>query len=122
MISCSLKQQVWLRGGENIQSPTATRPEMQLIQLCWYSTKYWPLKDKTWDNNFIHYSGGIDPVNDIRFQSACKQLVNEIDTPRTRLPSLKMKYNEGDPKGIHDIVLRYCTMEVDHSFSTLFAL
>ncbi|CAB4252091.1 similar to Saccharomyces cerevisiae YGR109C CLB6 B-type cyclin involved in DNA replication during S phase [Maudiozyma barnettii] len=79
-------------------------------------------KDKTWDNNFIHYSGGIDPVNDIRFQSACKQLVNEIDTPRTRLPSLKMKYNEGDPKGIHDIVLRYCTMEVDHSFSTLFAL
>lgn len=58
MISCSLKQQVWLRGGENIQSPTATRPEMQLIQLCWYSTKYWPLKDKTWDKN----SGQSFPV------------------------------------------------------------
>lgn len=51
IISCSFKLQTWLRDRENIQSPTATWPEMQSIQLCWYSTKYWPWKDQTWNKN-----------------------------------------------------------------------
>ncbi|SMN18174.1 similar to Saccharomyces cerevisiae YGR109C CLB6 B-type cyclin involved in DNA replication during S phase [Maudiozyma saulgeensis] len=79
-------------------------------------------KDKKWDDSFIHYSGGIDPLKNENFRSDCQILMKELDDPCTRLPSLKMKYNEHDPNGIHDTVLQFCAKESNYDFSTLFAL
>lgn len=64
--------------------------------------------DSTWNENFIHYSGGIDAENETQFQNYYKQVVNELAKPSTKLESLFTKYSKEAHHNVYPVVKEWC--------------
>lgn len=84
-------------------------------------------KDQTkpiWDETFKHYSGGIDPLNDLEFQSNCKKLIKEIANPTTKLDSLVLKFKKPRYGAIYFKVSQWCNNQVENNkhLDSLFSL
>lgn len=75
-------------------------------------------QDKTtpfWDETFEHYSGGIQPFTDTEFQSNCKKLIKEIDSPSTKLDSLILKFKKPRYGAIYFKVSQWCNNQVENN-------
>lgn len=84
-------------------------------------------KDQTkpiWDETFKHYSGGIDPLNDLKFQSNCKKLIKEIANPTTKLDSLVLKFKKPRYGAMYFKVSQWCNNQVENNkhLDSLFSL
>lgn len=77
-----------------------------------------------WDETFKHYSGGIDPSNDAKFQSLCLDLIKEIASPTTKLDSLILKFKKPRYGAIYFKVFQWCKNQVENNkhLDTLFSL
>lgn len=73
-----------------------------------------------WNSTFTHYSGGIEALTDNEFQNDCITLITEIESPQTRLNSLRDKYDTG--RSILKKVETYCNNMIQTKFSEVFQL
>ncbi|CAR26988.1 ZYRO0C06160p [Zygosaccharomyces rouxii] len=76
-----------------------------------------------WDETFKHYSGDIDVLNDQSFQILCKELINEIASPQTRLDSLILKFKKPKYGAIYYKVYDWCKNQTENdSLDSLFSV
>lgn len=77
--------------------------------------------DVSWNDTFIHYSGGIDALNDREFIANCERLIEEVAYPKTKLESLTLKYQKPRFGSMHSKVYLWCKNQSDNEFNDLLA-
>ncbi|EDO14841.1 hypothetical protein Kpol_359p1 [Vanderwaltozyma polyspora DSM 70294] len=77
-------------------------------------------KSIIWDETFTHYSGGIDALNDPQFKRYCKDLIQEVSSPSTKLDSLMIKFREQRYRALFSKVLHWCREQNENGFNKLF--
>lgn len=74
-----------------------------------------------WDDTFIHYSGGIDALNDNHFQNLCTIMINEIAQPATKLTALCDKYKSIKGGTIYDKTIKWCKDQMERNYENVFS-
>ncbi|CEP60595.1 cyclin family protein LALA0_S01e14532g [Lachancea lanzarotensis] len=73
-----------------------------------------------WNEASERYSGGIDPLNDLTFQTDCRTLIKEIHNPSTQLKALELKYKSRAADSVFDPAKVWCDVIVASNFEGLF--
>ncbi|SCU84978.1 LAFA_0D13168g1_1 [Lachancea sp. 'fantastica'] len=73
-----------------------------------------------WSETSKLYSGGIDPSNDLVFQTQCHTLLNEIHKPSTQLKALELKYTSRAAGSVFNSAKVWCDLIVASKFENLF--
>lgn len=73
-----------------------------------------------WDETLQHYSGDIDALNDLKFQRYCKDLIEELVSPSTKLDSLLIKFDRPRYGTMFGKLRIWCKDQIENDFDQLF--